>query len=134
VYDGRVRVSVVIDSVDPDALVPFWAAALGYRYVEQPGLDAFRALVPADGEPPGPVLILQRVPQARPPGKNRVHLDVHPPDVPELLDRLVALGARVEAEPVTELLESMGIWWQVVSDPEGNTLCVVADPGHAPPG
>jgi predicted enzyme related to lactoylglutathione lyase len=128
-----VRLSVVIDSVDPDALVEFWAAALGYRYVEQPGLDAFRVLVPGDGEPDGPVLLLQRVPEARPPGKNRVHLDVHPPDVPGHVARLVDLGGAVQGPPVTELLGSMGIWWQVLTDPEGNTVCVVADPGHPAP-
>lgn len=127
------RLSVVIDTVDPDALVPFWAAALRYRLVDQPGLDAFRVLVPADGELAGPVLILQQVPQARPPGKNRLHVDVHPPDVPAHLEALVRLGGVVKGPPVTELLASMGIWWVVLDDPEGNTLCVVADPGHAPP-
>ena len=128
------RLSVVIDSVDPDALVPFWAAALRYRYVEQEGLGAFRVLVPDRGEPPGPVLILQHVPEARPAGKNRLHLDVHPSDVPAHVARLAELGALLQGPPVTELLDSLGIWWQVLADPEGNTLCVVADPGHAPPG
>ncbi len=124
--------TVVIDSVDPDALVPFWSAALGYRPLDA-GLADFRVLVPADARDGAPTVLLQRVPEARPPGKNRVHLDVHPPDVPAHVAHLLTLGGEVDGPPVTALLEQTGLWWQVVRDGEGNTLCVVADRGHAPP-
>ena len=36
-------------------------------------------------------------------------------------------------EPVVDLLETVGVWWQVMADPEGNELCVVAEPGHPGP-
>lgn len=124
------RVSVVIDSIDPAALVEFWSAALAYRAVPSP--PGYAVLKPSDGEPEGPVLILQQVPE-RKRGKNRVHLDVHAPHVPTLVNRLEALGGRRLGRPVTELLDRYGVWWQVVSDPEGNELCVVADAGHPPP-
>ena len=128
------RFSVVLDCLDPQGLIPFWEAALGYTPVwSTPGFEVLR---PADDEPPGPVLILQEVAEPRT-GKNRMHLDVHPPlelGVPALVERLEGLGGRREGTPVTELLEPAGIWWQVMSDPEGNIFCVVADPGHPPPG
>ena len=127
------RVSVVLDCSDPAALVPFWCAALGY---EQAGTIAdFAVLRPAPGEPPGPVFILQRVADPKV-GKNRSHVDIHPPAQPGVLalaDRLEALGGHRRGAPVTELLEEIGIWWQVMSDPEGNEFDLVADPGHPPP-
>ena len=49
------RVSVAIDSVDPDALIGFWCAALGYREVGRPG--PFRVRAPAGETPPGPLVI-----------------------------------------------------------------------------
>ncbi len=127
------RVSVVIDCLDPDALVGFWAAALHYRPVRSP--DGYRVLVADAGEPEGPVLILQRVPEARQ-GKNRLHLDIHVPleiGVPGLVATLERLNGRPVGPPVTDLLESAGVWWQVMTDPEGNEFCVVADPGHPAP-
>ena len=128
------RVSVVLDGRDLSLLVPFWEAALGYDAVFS--LPDFEVLRPREGEPPGPVFILQRVPEERPAGKNRMHLDVHPPlelGVPGLVDRLKALGGRRIGEPVTDLLEAIDSWWQVMADPEGNEFCVVADQGHPPP-
>ena len=128
---------MVIDCQDPDAVLGFWAAALGYRPFDVPGLDAYRVLVPpagADGEPPPGVTIvaLQRVPEARA-GKNRVHLDVHPDDVWARAARLEALGGRRLGEPVTELVGVLGCWWLVMADPEGNELCLVADVDRQPP-
>jgi hypothetical protein len=71
---AAVRVSVVIDSVDPHAVADFWRQALGYRAAAD--LGQFVVLAPERGEA-GPVLILQRVPEERA-AKNRVHLDLHP--------------------------------------------------------
>lgn len=127
------RVSVVLDGRDLAVLTPFWCAALGYRVAAS--LDDFEVLAPADGEPSGPVYILQRVPEPRT-TKNRMHVDVHPPielGVPALVARLEGLGGRRLGPPVTELLESIGVWWQTMADPEGNELDIVADPGHPLP-
>lgn len=124
------RISVVIDAVDPDALTGFWSAALGYRLASAPG--AFRVLVPDAGEPAGPPVILQQVPDPGA-GKNRVHVDVHPPDAAAHHAALEALGGQRVGAPVTELLASLDIWWQVMADPAGNLLCVVADPGQPGP-
>ena len=127
------RLSLVLDCTDPTALTPFWCAALGYRQVLE--LPSFTVLRPAEGEPAGSPFILQRVPEPRP-GKNRMHLDLHPPlevGVPGLVERLEGLGGSRLGGPVTELLETLGVWWQVMADPEGNELCVVADPDHPGP-
>jgi predicted enzyme related to lactoylglutathione lyase len=127
------RISVVLDCLDAAGLVDFWAAALGYEHVGS--VPGFEVLRPAEGQPPGPVYILQSVREPRS-GKNRMHVDIHPPlelGVPAQLARLEALGGRRVGEPVTELLEELGVWWQVMADPEGNEFCVVADPGHPLP-
>ena len=127
------RISVVLDCRDPQALVAFWSAAMGYRPAAS--LTDFEVLVPAEGEPAGPVLILQRVDEPKY-GKNRMHIDVHPPlelGVPALVERLEALGGSRVGEPVTELLDEIGVWWQLMRDPEGNELDLVADPGHPAP-
>jgi hypothetical protein len=81
------------------------------------------------------VLILQRVGETKH-IKNRMHLDIHPPldlGVPGFVDRLEALGGTRVGEPVVELLEEIGVWWQLMVDPEGNEFDVVADPGHPAP-
>ncbi len=75
---------------------------------------------------PGPVLILQEVPEERA-TKNRAHLDLHPADPEAHIARLENLGARRVGERVTELQEQFGIWWQQMADPQGNEFCVVAD-------
>ena len=122
-HQASVRVSVVLDSVDPEAIAPFWCEALGYRRVGDPG--QFVVLAPAPGEP-GPVMILQGVPEERS-GKNRAHLDLHPADPEAHVARLEGLGARRIGDRVTELQEQFGIWWQRMADPQGNQFCVVAD-------
>jgi hypothetical protein len=130
-----VQLTVVIDSVDPREIAQFWATALGYRV--HSGLAQYVVLVPdvPDGvEPDGrPVLLLQQVAQERS-GKNRVHLDVHPPDVPTHVAALETRGGVRVGPPVTDLLAEAGVWWQPMADAEGNLLCVVADPGHPAPG
>jgi hypothetical protein len=128
-----VRITVVLDCQDPVALSPFWCTALGYRPAGS--LPDYEVLTPAEGQPPGPVLLLQRVGETKV-TKNRMHLDVHPPlevGVPALVAKLEALGGRRVGVPHTGLLETLGIWWQLMVDPEGNELDLVADRGHPPP-
>jgi catechol 2,3-dioxygenase-like lactoylglutathione lyase family enzyme len=122
-----VRVSVVLDTVDPRAIAGFWREALGYR--EAADLGAFLVLAPERGDE-GPVVILQQVPEGRA-GKNRMHLDLHPPDADEHVARLERLGARRLGGPVTELEPALGVRWQRMADPQGNEFCVVTDPPPA---
>ena len=111
--------SLVIDCVDPEQLAAFWAPALGYTNVGLFG--SYVVLVDPDNA--SPRLLLQRVDEPKP-GKNRMHLDIHMPDVNAEADRLVALGAtRGEA------LNEFDTDWIVMADPEGNEFCVCSSPG-----
>jgi hypothetical protein len=106
----------VLDCADPSALAPFWAAALGYVNVGE--VDNYVLLLP-DGRA-GPKLILQRVPEPKS-AKNRMHFDLHPPDIEAEAARLEGLGARrLQAEPLHE----HGTNWILMADPEGNEFCV----------
>jgi hypothetical protein len=106
----------VLDSNDPKALAEFWTAALRYKQVA--ALDAYTVLVP-DGRS-GPTLLLQLVPEAKA-GKNRMHFDLHTPDIESEASRLEELGARrLDEGP----LEEYGHAWIRMADPEGNEFCV----------
>jgi predicted enzyme related to lactoylglutathione lyase len=107
---------LVLDCANPDQLAKFWAPALGYTVVG--GAGAYVLLVPP--EPNRPKLLLQRVPESKS-VKNRMHLDFEVDDVAAEVMRLEALGAhRVDGGAMSEF----GTTWQVMTDPEGNELCV----------
>ncbi len=109
-------VGLVLDCRDPKVLAPFWAAALGY--VELGGVDNYLFLAPDDRQ--GPNLLLQRVPEPKS-AKNRMHFDIHTPDIEREAQRLEGLGAqRLEAAPRSE----HGTNWLLMADPEGNEFCV----------
>ena len=110
------RFGLVLDCADPDKLAAFWTAALDYINVGAAG--AYVALYPHAGD--GPKLLLQRVnePKAT---KNRMHLDIHAPDIHAEARRLSALGAiRVADTPTHE----HGSTWILMADPEGDEFCV----------
>jgi hypothetical protein len=110
------RIGLVLDCADPDQLATFWAPALGYTIVG--GAGAYVLLVPPD--PSRPKLLLQRVPESKA-VKNRMHLDIEVDNVEAEVVRLEALGARrVDGGALSEY----GTTWQVLTDPEGNELCV----------
>jgi Glyoxalase-like domain len=141
------EIQVTFDCVDPGALAPFWAEALGYQLQAPPGdFGSWEEALVAMGVPPerrndasavvdpagaGPRLFFQRVSEGKE-IKNRVHLDVRA--APGLegeermaaleteCDRLVSLGAhrlhRVEPDP------PMGAGFIVMADPEGNEFCL----------
>ncbi len=116
-------IGLVLDCEDPEKLAPFWADALGYRYVGMFG--QYAALLP-DGLP-GPKLLLQQVDEPKR-TKNRMHLDIETPDIEGTAQRLVALGAtRIDAEPIAE----QGSSWLRMTDPEGNEFCVCNAAGSA---
>ena len=69
-----------------------------------------------------PRLLLQAVTEPKP-GKNRLHFDLHPPDVDGEVARLVALGATRGNE-----IDEFGTRWVVMTDPEGNEFCVCSTP------
>jgi catechol 2,3-dioxygenase-like lactoylglutathione lyase family enzyme len=110
--------AIVLDTPDPAALAPFWAAATGWSAEPEPDGDV--RLVRPDGL--GPHLELLRNDDAKV-AKNRVHLDVAPgagDDQAAEVDRLRALGA-------TDADVGQGTQtWVVLADPHGNELCVLS--------
>jgi predicted enzyme related to lactoylglutathione lyase len=107
---------LVLDCADPERLAPFWSAALGYAHLGSAG--GYALLAPEDGR--GPNLVLQQVPEPRV-AKNRMHVDLHTPDIEAEATRLVELGAS-RLQP--EQLEEHGMRWVLMADPEGNEFCV----------
>jgi len=112
------HVEIVIDAADADALARFWAAALGYR--PHGAFGQYRSLVDPGGS--GPKLVIQQVPETKV-GKNRVHLDLHAPDVAAEVARLVGLGACALDD---ETIHEAGTSWVRMADPDGNEFCVCA--------
>ncbi|HVA02716.1 MAG TPA: VOC family protein [Acidimicrobiales bacterium] len=116
------QVGLVLDSCDPEALAPFWAAALGYVLVGS--VENYVLLLPDGIE--GPKLLIQQVPEGKT-LKNRMHLDIEVSDIEETASKLVALGAsRVEAT----VHEEHDCYWIVMADPEGNEFCLCCSTGR----
>jgi hypothetical protein len=113
---GVPQLGLVLDCHDPEALAPFWAAALGY--VSVGAIENYTVLVPNGRE--GPQLLLQRVPEAKA-GKNRMHLDIHTPDIEGTATTLEAMGATRLPQGTTK---ELGHTWIPMADPEGNEFCV----------
>lgn len=109
------KLVTVLDCKDPQALAPFWAAALGYKQTAAAG----QYVVLGTGDRTQHELILQGVAEPKT-AKNRMHLDIHADDVEAETERLIALGATRLEGPV----EEWGERWIVLADPEGNELCV----------
>jgi predicted enzyme related to lactoylglutathione lyase len=126
------RVQIVMDCADPNSLIGFWASALGYEVEFPTGSEQERELLAAHPELEGtaaaahdpdgvrPRLFLQRVPE-RKTVKNRVHMDLHVPDLTAEIERLQGLGAKVLH---AHLVGNFGEHWTVMADPEGNEFCV----------
>jgi catechol 2,3-dioxygenase-like lactoylglutathione lyase family enzyme len=113
------RLVVVLDCVDADALADFWSSALGFR--RGPFHPPYVRLV--DPSERWPDLLLQQVPEPKV-GKNRMHVDIHVADVPAEVARLVALGAAVVDPPH----DDEGFLTAILADPQGNEFCVIRPP------
>ena len=138
-------IQIAFDTTDPHAVATFWAAALGYQKEDNSGLvkqliDGGQLPVEATVEteygrefadvtacvdPDGrrPRLFFQRVPEKKS-VKNRLHLDVRPPDsMDEEVERALALGATIDRRVDVE-----GSFWTIMFDPEGNEFCILRGP------
>jgi predicted enzyme related to lactoylglutathione lyase len=110
---------IVIDSVDPAAIAPFWCALLG---VEERGWFEDDYLLLTDGEGRAPKIAFQRVPEPKA-VKNRLHIDVGVPDLAAAIERVEGLGGSI----VSEERELSGARWRVMADPEGNEFCLALE-------
>jgi predicted enzyme related to lactoylglutathione lyase len=110
---------VVFAAVDAEAQARWWAEALGWRAEPEEDGD-WRVL--AD-DPTVPKLLFEPAGDAKPPVKNRVHLDLASTD-PDAQARTVA---RLRAAGATDADVGQGpdAPWVVLADPEGNEFCVL---------
>src|SRR3954467_12672466 len=111
---------LVIDSADPQALAAWWRELLDWTYVWEPAPDDEEIeIAPSDGSATN--LLFLRVSDVKS-VKNRLHLDVRPPNGSTQaaeLERLLALGAtRVD-------IGQGEVPWHVLADPEGNEFCLL---------
>jgi predicted enzyme related to lactoylglutathione lyase len=108
---------IVIDTIDPARIAPFWCALLGVRERGWFG-DDYLMLTTDGGAPP---VAFQRVPEAKS-VKNRLHVDLAVEDLDGAFAQIVALGGSA----VSDILEMPGGYrWRVMADPEGNEFCIV---------
>ncbi|MBT0994808.1 VOC family protein [Cellulomonas sp. DKR-3] len=111
---------LTIDCPDPTTLARWWASVLGWVQVEddEPDDDEVEIAPPAGDATPW---LFIRVPETKT-VKNRLHVDVRPPDgsdQPTELARLLELGAtRVD-------IGQGDVPWIVLADPEGNEFCLL---------
>ena len=112
---------IVIDSVDPDTLAPFWAELLGVA-VEHRLEDGQYVILgrPASG---GPRLTFQRVPEAKA-GKVRIHLDLDVASLSQATAEIERLGGRWTEPGLTREIE--GFSWRTMADPEGHEFDIAS--------
>lgn len=121
--NARPALGLVLDCRDPERLAPFWESALGYVVAGTEG--NYTLLTPTADRDAGSRFVLQRVPEDKL-GKNRMHIDLHTPDIEGTAARLEALGGRRLA-PGT--MSEFGETWILMADPEGNEFCI-CDPDN----
>lgn len=103
--------TLAIDAQDPAALEGFWTASMGYRKGRDGDL--------VDPERRNPPIWFQ---QTDTPNENRIHID-------RLVARSEFTVAREKMEPATGPGDdSSAPRWVVYTDPDGNRMCLCAEP------
>ena len=119
--------TLTIDCADAKTMVAFWSAALGYELEDEDEQGSY--LFHPSGR--GWSIYFQIVPEGKS-VKNRLHLDLRPPDsMAAEVERMKELGASQH-----RFVEERGSFWTVMLDPEGNEFCVLRGPqdGWSPEG
>jgi 4a-hydroxytetrahydrobiopterin dehydratase len=100
---------IAIDTMDANAIRPFWAAVLGYREVDGNLVDPLRS---------GPAMWFQQLDEPRS-GRDRFHIDVSVPhdEAPARVAAALAAGGRMVTDQYARS------WW-VLADADGNEACV----------
>ena len=108
-------VEVGVDTTDAADISEVWRVALGYK--KGPGTDL------ADPYGRGPSVWFQETPT---PHSSRIHLDIHRSrgESAAVLEKSAATGALMNRDHAPD--------WVVVTDPQGNRLCLCTEAGHQP--
>lgn len=105
---------VTIDTVSPEAIMPFWQAALGYRaFGEDDVLDPFGY---------GPWFHFQQIDEPRE-QRGRIHVDVYVPQ--ERAQARVEAAVRAGGRVVNDAFAPA--WW-TLADPDGNLVDIAPWP------
>lgn len=106
---------LAIDTDAPEAISEVWRVALGYRK------GRYGDLVDPYGR--GPALWFQETPA---PNANRLHVDIHRSlaESGTAIERTAATGALMNRDHAPN--------WVVVTDSQGNRLCLCTEAGHEP--
>ncbi|MCX4631169.1 VOC family protein [Streptomyces sp. NBC_01443] len=111
---------ITFDSLEPYKTAEFWSAVTGFP-IHPDDVEGDDEILLDPAQPGVPGLLFIRVPDAKS-VKNRVHLDIQPPTGTrdETVERLIGLGAKL----VDDRRREDGSGWAVLTDPEGNELCI----------
>jgi 4a-hydroxytetrahydrobiopterin dehydratase len=111
---GRVVqvLEIAIDALDIPAVMPFWAAVMGYGPSVTDSLELFDPF----GE--GPTIWFQQMDEPRV-QRNRIHFDIVVPhdEAPRRLDASIAAGGTLVSDA-----EAPSFW--ILADREGNEICI----------
>ncbi|MFE4227639.1 4a-hydroxytetrahydrobiopterin dehydratase [Arthrobacter sp. NPDC056886] len=108
-------VDIAIDSEDPAGVSEVWRVALAYRK------GRFGVLMDPHGR--GPSL---RFRETSTPSASRIHVDIHRSKAESgpVLEKTAATGALMNRDHAPD--------WVVVTDAQGNRLCLCTEEGHGP--
>jgi catechol 2,3-dioxygenase-like lactoylglutathione lyase family enzyme len=109
-----------IDVADPSRMADFWQGLTGYRRAEHTDRHVFLV----HPERLGPGIYLHRVPEPRPPAKNRVHIELWVDDLAAAALAVRRLGGRQLADFPTGSPDEPDMTFAVFDDPEGNVFCL----------
>lgn len=114
-------VEIGVDTADPTAIVPFWAAAFGVT----PTTDSDGDSVIADPSGIGAQIWFQATPSPAA-GRNRLHVDVmvDVSEVPARRAAVAAAGGRLVSG------EEFAPRWWVYADADGNEVCICSPEGR----
>ena len=110
--------AIAVDAIQPRVVADFWCQVLGWQVTDED--ETGISIAPADGS--WPTMDVFKVPEVKS-VKNRLHLDLRAEGVSmaEELERLLDLGATP-----TDVGQGPDVTWVVLSDPEGNELCLLS--------
>ncbi len=111
---------VGFDVADPAAMADFWQGLTAYERAEDTPTHVY--LVHPERATAG--IYLHQVPEAKPPGKNRLHLELWVEDLEVARARVSELGGRLVADYSDGSDDEPDMSFMVFEDPEGNVFCL----------
>jgi len=120
---SRARLAyVVLDTVDPERLAPFWTELLGVEVTARVADGQYVILGTPSPATGAPALTFQKVPEGKT-VKNRMHLDLEVDDLEAATEAILAMGGSWDGQT-----RELGDYrWRCVADPEGNEFDIVPE-------